>query len=142
MALLPEELGGAQEHAGAQFPAHDVGPLVDQDGQVAVRLDPVLIGIPDDGLGSRAHHQWFRQFAGRLKAATIAFFQSMMGHHRTFLGKPLNVFSLFFKKTQRDKKWKVGIFHPGGLEHRVQFFHNVFPEAVTPRFDHHAPAHG
>ena len=30
VAFLPEELGGAQEHAGAQLPAQDVSPLIHQ----------------------------------------------------------------------------------------------------------------
>ena len=36
VALLPEEFGGAQKRARAHLPAHHVGPLVDQDGQIAV----------------------------------------------------------------------------------------------------------
>ena len=40
VALLPEELAGPQEHAGAQLPAHDVGPLVEQQRQVAVAVAP------------------------------------------------------------------------------------------------------
>ena len=32
MALLPQELGGAQEKAGAHFPANHIGPLVDEKG--------------------------------------------------------------------------------------------------------------
>lgn len=49
MAFLPEELGGAEEEPGAEFPAHDVGPLVDEEREVAVALDPVFVGVPDDG---------------------------------------------------------------------------------------------
>ena len=33
VAFLPEELGGAEEHARAQLPADHVGPLVDQHGR-------------------------------------------------------------------------------------------------------------
>ena len=55
MALLPEELGRAQEQAGAQLPAHDVGPLVQQQRQVAVALDPLGHVLADDRLAGGPH---------------------------------------------------------------------------------------
>ena len=55
VALLPEELAGAQEQAGPQLPAHHVGPLVDQQGQVPVALHPFGEEAVDDGLAGRAH---------------------------------------------------------------------------------------
>jgi len=48
--LLPEELPCAQEEARTEFPAHDVGPLVVEQRQVAVGLDPAGVRRPDDGL--------------------------------------------------------------------------------------------
>jgi hypothetical protein len=53
VALLPEKLGGAQEGACDLLPAQDVAPLVDQDGQVAVALDPIPVEVADDALGGR-----------------------------------------------------------------------------------------
>ena len=50
VAFLPQELCRAQEQAGAHLPAHHVGPLIAQDRQVAIALDPVLIGVPNDSL--------------------------------------------------------------------------------------------
>ena len=50
VAFLPEEFGGAQEWAGAHFPTHDIGPLVNQDGQVAVGADPFCVEVANDGL--------------------------------------------------------------------------------------------
>ena len=41
VALLPEELGRAQEQPRAHLPAHDVGPLVDEQRQIAVALHPL-----------------------------------------------------------------------------------------------------
>ena len=41
VAFLPEELAGAQEQARAHLPAHHVGPLVDEQRQIAVALDPL-----------------------------------------------------------------------------------------------------
>ena len=54
VALLPEELGGAKEQARTQLPADNVGPLVDQQGQITVALDPAGEGGADDGLTGRA----------------------------------------------------------------------------------------
>ena len=57
VALLPEELRGAQEQARAHLPAHDVGPLVDEQRQVAIALDPALERVADDRLRRRPHDQ-------------------------------------------------------------------------------------
>ena len=54
VALLPEELAGAQEDAGAQLPADHVGPLVEQQGQVAVAVDPLGHELADDRLAGGA----------------------------------------------------------------------------------------
>ena len=51
--FLPEELGRAQERPRDLLPAHDVGPLVDQDRQIAPRLHPLRVHRADDGLGRR-----------------------------------------------------------------------------------------
>ena len=40
VALLPEKLGRAEKHPRPHLPADDVGPLVNQDRQVAIRLHP------------------------------------------------------------------------------------------------------
>ena len=50
MALLPQELTGTQEQTGTHFPAHYVTPLVNQQGQVAIALNPVFESIPDNRL--------------------------------------------------------------------------------------------
>ena len=36
VTLLPKELGSAEKQAGTHLPTHHIGPLVAQDGQVAV----------------------------------------------------------------------------------------------------------
>ena len=59
VAFLPEELGGPEEQAGAHLPTDHVGPLVDQQGQVAVAGDPVAVGVPNDGFGGRANDEFF-----------------------------------------------------------------------------------
>lgn len=51
VSFLPEKFAGAQEGPGGLFPAHDVAPLIDFQGQVTVRLNPFGIHRADDGLG-------------------------------------------------------------------------------------------
>ena len=53
VAFLPEKFGRAQEKARTHFPAHDVGPLVDQNRQIAIGLDPLRVARADDCLRCR-----------------------------------------------------------------------------------------
>ena len=46
VTLLPEELGSSEERPGPELPPEDVGPLIDLEGEVAVRGDPGAEGIP------------------------------------------------------------------------------------------------
>lgn len=52
-AHLPEELQGAHKGAGAHLPAVHVGPLVDEQRQVAVALHPLQRGWQQGGGGGR-----------------------------------------------------------------------------------------
>ena len=57
MTFLPEEFGRAQEQARAHLPAHDVRPLVDEQRQIAIALDPALERVADDRLRRRPDDQ-------------------------------------------------------------------------------------
>ena len=57
VALLPKEFRRTKEQPRAHLPAHHIGPLVDQQRQVAMALDPAREGVADDGLRGRAHNQ-------------------------------------------------------------------------------------
>ena len=57
VALLPEELRGAQEGPGDHLPAHHVRPLVDEHRQVPVRLDPLRVHRADDRLARGADRE-------------------------------------------------------------------------------------
>ena len=96
MAFLPEEFRGAEEDAGAHFPADDVGPLVDEDGEVAVGLDPLGVGGADDGLAGGADDEGLGQFGGRgrAQAAGAVGLEAMMGDDGAFLGEALDVLRL------------------------------------------------
>src|SRR6476620_10880269 len=48
VTFLPEKLGGAQEDSRSQLPAHDVGPLVEKQREIAVAADPFRNVFADD----------------------------------------------------------------------------------------------
>ena len=129
VSFLPEEFGRAQEQPRPHFPADDVGPLVDQDRQVAIRLDPAGVGGADDRFAGRPHDQRFFERTGGNQPAVGTGFESMVRDDRTFLGKALDMFRLFFQEAHRNEQRKVGIFVSRLLEHAVQHALHVFPEA-------------
>ena len=101
VSLLPEELGGTEEQPGAHLPTDNIRPLVAHDRQVPPRLDPVLVGAPDDSLGSGSHDQLFLKF--RLGIDYNAFparvvHQPVMGHHGALLGESGDMLSLLAEK--------------------------------------------
>ena len=143
VAFLPEELGGAEEHAGPHFPADDIGPLVDEDGEVAVALDPFGVGGADDGFAGGPNDEGFCECGGG-GGAESAFgggFEAVVGDDCAFFGEAFDVFGFFCEVGQGDEEGEVGVFVTGCLEHCVKVALHVFPESVTPGFDDHATAH-
>ena len=57
MAFLPKEFGGAQEKTRPHFPAHHVGPLVDENRQIAIGLHPACVARADNCLARWPDHQ-------------------------------------------------------------------------------------
>ncbi len=127
MALLPKELGGAQEHARAQLPADDVGPLVDQNRQVAIALDPLREEMADDGFRRRANDVGLFQF---LAAGD--------GDHRQLGRKAFHMLGFLLQKTLRDQQRKINILMAGGFEAIVQLALQHFPDGVAVGLDDHA----
>ena len=70
--FLPEKLGRPQKHPRPQLPADDVGPLVDENRQVAIRLHPVGVHGADDRLAGGPHDQRLFQLAGAGTQAALA----------------------------------------------------------------------
>ena len=141
VAFLPQELGGAQEQARAQLPAHDVRPLVDQDRQVPVGLHPLGVHLADDRLAGGPHHVRLVQLSRRHQPALRSRLQPVVGHHRALLGEALDVLGLPLQVAQRDEQREVGVGVAGVLEHAVEDALHVLPQRVAPRLDHHAAAH-
>src|SRR5215831_14549152 len=88
VALLPEEFCSAQKQPRTHFPPDDVAPLIDQQRQVPIRLNPISKRVPNDGLRGRPNDQ--RLF--ELRTTT-------MGDNGDFRRKTLDVFRFFLKKT-------------------------------------------
>jgi len=61
VALLPEELQGPDEGTCAHLPAVSVSPLIDQQRQVSVGLDPLRKHMVDHGLRGGPHCQGLLQ---------------------------------------------------------------------------------
>ena len=64
-----------------------------------------------------------------------------MRNDRAFLGKSFDVLSFLRQITQRNEERKVGVAMSGGAEHGIELALHVFPNAVSPRPDHHAATH-
>ena len=125
--LLPEELGGAQEEPRAHLPAHDVGPLVDQQRQVAIGADPLAVHVPDDGLRGRANDQRLVQ----LLAAAVR-------HDRQLRREALDVLGFLLQEAERDEQREVGVDVTGLLEAPVERRLDILPEGVAVGPDDHA----
>ena len=129
VALLPQELARAQEEARAHLPAQDVGPLVVEERQVAVALDPALVGAPDDRLGRRPDGERLLQ----LLAAAV-------GDHRDLRREALDVIGLLLEQAHRDQQREVEVLVPGRLEPVVERALQQLPDGVAVRpDDHRAP---
>src|SRR4051794_27655006 len=109
MALLPEELRGAQEGAGHLLPAQYVAPLGDQDGKVAIALDPVAVKVADDALGGRTDREPLLQLLAPPN-----------GHPGKLRIEALDVLGLLLEVALRDQERKVGVLVPGRLEAVVE----------------------
>ena len=143
MAFLPQEFAGAQEHAGAHFPTHDIGPLVELERQVAPALHPARHGIADDRFRRRPDDQRLFQlgFGVGDQSAILARDQPVMRDHRHFLGKAFDMFGLALEIRQRDEDREIGVFMARRLDPVVEQALHPFPDAEAPRADHHAAAH-
>ncbi len=145
VALLPEELGGAEEQTRAHLPAHDVGPLVAEDGQVAVGGDPVLVGVPDYGLRGGAHDKLLLQFGGGVDHDALAVgvvLQTVVGHHGALLGEALHMVRLAREERFGDEEREIGVLVSRLFEHVVQHALHLLPDGVTVGFDYHTSSDG
>ena len=126
VALLPEELRRPQEHPRPQLPAHHVGPLVEQHGQLPVRADPFGHELADDRLGGGPDDQRLLQ----LLAPGV-------GDHGQLRREALNVFCLTLQVALRDEQREVRVLVTGLLDAPVQIGLDQLPKPVSVRADDH-----
>lgn len=88
MPFLPEEFRSPQEQPRAHLPAHDVGPLIDEQRQVAIALDPALERIANDSFRRRTNDERLFQLGSRVdhQLATHVL-QPVMRDDRHLLGE-------------------------------------------------------
>ena len=119
VALLPQELGGPQEEAGPQFPAHHVGPLVQEEGEVTVALDPLGQERVDDRLASGPDDDRLLE----LLAAPV-------GHYGQLGAETLNVFGFAPEVALGDEQREVSILRPGRLDAGVDLGLHALPDGI------------
>ena len=126
VSFLPEELGRAQEEARPQFPAHDVGPLVQQHRQVAVALQPLReVGV-DDGLARGPDDE------GLLELVAAA-----VGDHRQLGAEALDVLGFLGDERHRDEEREVGVLGARLLDATVDLGLHALPDRPAVRSDDH-----
>ena len=118
----------------AHFPTHDVGPLVDENGQVAPGLHPLGVGCADDRLARGPDHQRFGEFGGRrgMQLAVGGEFEAVVRDDGALLGKSLDVGRFLFQVRQRNEQRKIRVFVSRVLEHFIQLTLDVFPQCRSP----------
>ena len=129
VTLLPEELARAEEGTGGLLPAHDVRPLVHEDGKIAVRLDPLAVHRADDGLRSRAE-RLCKLFSARVR------------DDGDFGRKAFDVLCLLRHEGHGDEEREVSVLMPRLLEALVELLLDIFPDGVPVRADDHRALDG
>ena len=131
VAFLPEEFRRPQKQARAHFPANDIRPLIDQQRQVAVGLNPVAVGIPDDRFGRRPHNQRLFQ----LLPAGVR-------HDRHFGSEAFDVLGFLLQKALGNEHREIGVLMSGFLEHAVERLLHLFPDGIAVGTNDHAALDG
>ena len=117
--FLPEELGGAEKETSTHLPTDDVGPLINEQRQVAVGLHPLGKELTDDGFRGRAHDEWLFERAGWLKLSVFISLEARVSDYSAFLGKALDMVGLLLQEAHRNEKREVGVLVAGLFETAV-----------------------
>ena len=144
VAFLPEEFRGAEEKPGAHFPAYHVAPLVAHDGEVSPGADPVFIGAPDDGLGSRPDHQLFLELRVGIHNDTLSVrrvHKPVVRDHCALLGESCDVLGFAAEERFGYEKREICVLGACLLELCVQYALHLLPDGVAVWLDHHTTPH-
>ncbi len=131
VAFLPEELGGAEEEPRPELPPHDVGPLVEEERQVAVALQPLRHVLADDRLTRGSHDD-----------GLVELLAARDGDDGEFRTEPLDVLGLALEVRLGDEEREVRVLGSARLDAGVDLGLQPLPEAVPVRADDHRPADG
>ena len=140
MTFLPQEFGSTQEQTGTHFPTHYVRPLVHKDRQVAVRLYPVAVGVPNYSFGGRANNEFFLElclgiyFDSRLVGIGA---KTVMSYNCALLCKTFNMVGFAAEKRLWNKQREICVCVTSFLEHFVKNVVHFFPYRITVRLDNH-----
>ncbi len=145
VAFLPQEFCRAQEDAWAHFPAHDVAPLVDLKGQVAVGFRPTGKSGTDDSFRSRTNDVFVSQLARRNHLGLACFrvldgFEAVMRDNGTFSRKTFSMLGFLLQVGDRDEHGEVSIGMTRALEFGIELLLDELPNGVAPWFNDHATA--
>ena len=86
------------------------------------------------------HDERLFELARGLQSSAGLRLETMMRDDRALLREPFDVLRFLLEERERDEEREVRVHVAGVLEHPVQRPLDVFPDAVAPRLDHHAPA--
>ena len=103
-------------------------------------MDPVLVGVPDDGLGSRADDELLIELCVRINLNLFAILcrtEAVVGNYGTLLGETCHVLSLTREETLRDEEREVCVLYTCLLKHLVELLLHLLPDSVTVWFDNH-----
>ncbi|OPZ11773.1 MAG: hypothetical protein BWZ06_01645 [Bacteroidetes bacterium ADurb.BinA261] len=145
MSFLPKKFGSTEEKTRTHFPANHIRPLVDKQRKIAIRLNPIFIGAPDNGFGSGTNHKFFFEFGfgiDNYATAVGCIFQTIMSNHSTFFSKTFHMFGFATQIRFWNKKRKIGINMSGFFKHIVELSLHFFPNCITVRFDDHTATYG
>ena len=125
--FLPEELRRAQERPRHLLPADDVRPLVDEDRQIAPRLNPLRVHRADDRFRRRPDDE-------RLLELLVAAVRDPGDLRR----EAFDVLRLLHQQALGNEQREVRVDVAGRLEPRVERLLDQLPDRVAVRPDDHA----
>src|SRR5574344_1827451 len=144
VSLLPQKFGSAEERTGTHLPAKHIGPLVAKDRKVTIRVNPILISIPNDCFRSRSDDEFLLQLGSRVNhnlRTILIHLQTVVGDYRALLGKTLNVFGLLAEKRLGDKQRQIGIDVTSFLKTAIKLSLHLLPDSIAIRLDYHTASY-
>ncbi len=126
VTLLPQEFARAQEQPRAHLPPQDVAPLVVEQREIAIALDPGAVRVPYDRLGR-----------GTDDERLLELLPPAVRHDRDLGSEALDVLGLLLEEAQGEQQREVDVLVTRRLEAIVEGTLDVLPYRVAMRLDDH-----